>query len=76
MPHLALRIARSRARLTQQQLARRARVNHATVAKLEAGTHSYLRARYDTVINLARVLHRRPDRLFPVPALGPLPPEA
>jgi transcriptional regulator with XRE-family HTH domain len=64
---MRLKIARRRARLTQQELATRAGIDHTAVAKLELDADRYLCARYQNVVRVARALGRSPLELFPVP---------
>ena len=64
---MRLKAARAHAKLTQQELAVRAEVDHTTIAKLEADGDRYLSAHYQTVINIARALGFDPLVLFPVP---------
>jgi transcriptional regulator with XRE-family HTH domain len=66
---MKLRIARQIARLTQDQLARRADVDSSTIAKLELAEDRYLSAHYQTIVNIARVLNVAPEDVFPVPPL-------
>jgi transcriptional regulator with XRE-family HTH domain len=61
-----LRTARQIARLTQQQLAARARVDPALISRLETGARR--RPSYEVIVRIARALNLAPDQLFPVDA--------
>jgi transcriptional regulator with XRE-family HTH domain len=59
-----LKTARQIARLTQQQLAERARVDPALISRLETGARR--RPSYEVIIRISRVLNLDPEQLFPV----------
>jgi transcriptional regulator with XRE-family HTH domain len=66
---MELKTARKVARLTQQELAKRAGVDTALISRLESGTRSR-RPSYESIVRIARVLNLAPDELFPVPDIG------
>jgi transcriptional regulator with XRE-family HTH domain len=62
---MELRTARRIARLTQQELAKRAGVDPALISRLEAGGHRR-RPSYEAIVRISRALNLAPDELFPV----------
>lgn len=60
---LSLKTARKIARLSLQELSRRARVDVTLLSRLESGERTS--ARYETVIRIAQVLGCDPEELFP-----------
>lgn len=63
---MELKKYRKVARLTQEQLARKAGVDVTLISKLESGQR--LRASYPSIVRLARALNLEPEELLPVPA--------
>jgi transcriptional regulator with XRE-family HTH domain len=61
-----LKTARRIARVTQQQLADKAGVDHSLISHLEHGRRSIGTVSYRTVVRLARALNVEPEELFPV----------
>ena len=66
-----LRIARKIARLSRQELARRADVDLAALIAIESDPGAIYDQPYRSVIHLAQALGVSPGDLFPVPALLP-----
>jgi transcriptional regulator with XRE-family HTH domain len=62
---MELKTARRIARLTQQELAKRAGVDPALISRLEAGGRSR-RPSYEAIVRISRALNVAPDELFPV----------
>jgi transcriptional regulator with XRE-family HTH domain len=65
---MELKTARRIARLTQQELAKRAGVDPALICRLEGGKGR--RPSYETIVRIARALNLAPDELFPVADVG------
>lgn len=62
---MELKTARQIARLTQQELAKRAGVDASLISRLESGTRSR-RPSYEAIVRISRALNVAPDELFPV----------
>ena len=62
---MELKTARQIARLTQQELAKRAGVDPALISRLESGRRAR-RPSYEAIVRISRALNVAPDVLFPV----------
>lgn len=62
---MELKIYRKVAGLSQKQLALKSGVDHTLISRLERGQR--LKARYETIVLLARALNLEPEELMPVP---------
>jgi transcriptional regulator with XRE-family HTH domain len=68
---MELRIARRIARLSRQELARRAGIDLSVLAAVEANRDAVYELPYRSVIHLAQALGVPPGDLFPVSAILP-----
>jgi transcriptional regulator with XRE-family HTH domain len=68
---MELRIARQIARLSRQELARRAGIDLTAIAAIEANREAVYDMPYRSVIHLAQALGVPPGDLFPVSAILP-----
>jgi len=64
---MELKTARRIARLTQQQLAERAGVDHSTISLIETGKREIGSVSYENIVRIARALGVEPAELFPLP---------
>jgi transcriptional regulator with XRE-family HTH domain len=66
---MSLKLARKIAKLTQEELAKRAGIDNTSVSRLEKNSRSLHLAEYATVLGLARALNLEPEELFVIAEL-------
>jgi transcriptional regulator with XRE-family HTH domain len=68
---IALKLARTVARLTQTELARRAGLDNSTISLIESGKLDVRGLGYEKVVRIAQVLGVPAEQLFPVAPFVP-----
>jgi transcriptional regulator with XRE-family HTH domain len=66
---MSLKLARKIARLTQEDLAKRAGLDNTTICRVERSGRDLRECDYQTVVRIAAALNLEPDELFAIAAL-------
>jgi transcriptional regulator with XRE-family HTH domain len=66
---MSLKLARKIARLTQQDLAKKAGIDNTTICRVERSNRDLREVDYQTVVRIAAALNLDPEELFAIAAL-------